>query len=67
MRNLAADPAYGAEVVAMTRLFWEYAEKTGDTPLSETLYPALRLGAVGPLDEGRAGLTDNSPSPTGAD
>jgi len=50
-RNLADDPAHGAQLEQMTRLFWHYARTTGDTPLAETLYPALRLGTVGPLDE----------------
>ena len=49
MQNLAADPAYAEQHRAMMRLYWDYARHTGDTPLSETLYPALRLGIVGPL------------------
>ncbi len=49
MKNLAPDLAYEEQVKKMTRLFWRYARDTGDTPLFETLYPALRLGAVGPL------------------
>jgi arylsulfatase A-like enzyme len=49
MRNLAADPTYAEQVYRMTRLYWSYARETGDTPLAETLYPALRLGTVGPL------------------
>ena len=49
MKNLAHDPAYDEQVKKMTRLYWCYARDTGDTPLFETLYPALRLGAVGPL------------------
>jgi arylsulfatase A-like enzyme len=49
MKNLAQDPAYDEQVKKMTRLYWRYARDTGDTPLFETLYPALRLGAVGPL------------------
>ena len=48
MKNLAGDPAYAERHAAMMRLYWEYATRTGDTPLSETLYPALRLGVVGP-------------------
>lgn len=49
MTNLAPDPAYARELERMTQLYWRYARETGDTPLSETLYPALRLGVVGPL------------------
>ncbi len=49
VKNLAPDPAYAAQVKKMTRLYWRYARDTGDTPLFETLYPALRLAAVGPL------------------
>lgn len=49
MKNLAQEPAYAEQVEKMTRLYWRYARDTGDTPLFETLYPALRLGAVGPL------------------
>ncbi len=49
LQNRALDPAYAEEYQRMTELFWRYATETGDTPLSETLYPALRLGTVGPL------------------
>lgn len=49
MVNLAADPRHAEDVQRMMRLYWHYARTTGDTPLAETLYPALRLGAVGPL------------------
>ena len=51
MVNLAADPAYAEHLVQMTALFWHYARQTGDYPRAETLYPALRLGTVGPLYE----------------
>lgn len=51
MKNLAQDPDYEEQVVQMTKLFWEYAHRTGDSPLAETLYPALRLGVVGPVKE----------------
>ena len=51
MKNLAPDPAYRDQVVKMTQLFWQYARDSEDTPLVGTLYPALRLGAVGPLAE----------------
>ena len=51
LRNLAEDPAHEEQVKKMTRLVWRYARETGDTPLSTLHYPALRLGAVGPLDE----------------
>ena len=50
MRNLVRDPACGEQLVHMTKLFWQYARETNDTPLVETLYPALRLGVVGPLE-----------------
>ena len=46
--NLASQPAYQDQLRKMMRLYWHFAHATGDTPLSETLYPALRLGAVGP-------------------
>lgn len=49
MVNLAADAAYADRLVQMTALFWHFARQTGDTPRAETLYPALRLGTVGPL------------------
>ncbi|OUC06798.1 hypothetical protein RY27_18790 [Litorilinea aerophila] len=49
MVNLSLDPAYEEQVQQMMHLFWQYARATGDTPLTETLYPALRLGTVGPL------------------
>lgn len=51
MKNLALDPACREQLVKMTKLFWRYARETGDTSLVGTLYPALRLGAVGPLEE----------------
>ena len=51
MKNLAQDPAYTGQVVKMTQLFWHYAKRTDDAPLVQTLYPALRLGKVGPLEE----------------
>ena len=50
MKNLAPDPAYRKQLIKMTQLFWQYAKETKDTPLAGTLYPALRLGAVGPLE-----------------
>jgi choline-sulfatase len=49
MHNLADDPAHADTLRRMTQLYWQYARTTGDTPLAETLYPALRLGTVGPL------------------
>jgi len=49
MKNLAPDPAYDEQLKKMMRLYWRYARDTGDRPLVDTLYPALRLGAVGPL------------------
>ena len=51
--NLAPDPAYAEQMQRMMGLYWHYARHTGDTPLAETLYPALRLGVVGPLGYGR--------------
>ena len=51
LRNLAADPAHEEQVKKMTRLLWRYVRETGDTPLADLHYPALRLGVVGPLDE----------------
>ena len=49
MKNLAPDPAHKAQVEKMMRLYWRYAIETDDKPLVRTLYPALRLGVVGPL------------------
>lgn len=49
--NLADDRAHAERLVQMTALFWDYAHQTGDFPRAETFYPALRLGAVGPLYE----------------
>ncbi len=49
MHNLAPDPAHANRLVQMTALFWHYARQTGDHPRYQTLYPALRLGTVGPL------------------
>ena len=51
MKNLVPDPAYREQHVKMTQLFWQFARETGDKPLVETLYAALRLGAVGPVEE----------------
>ena len=45
------DPAYRGQHVKMTQLFWQFARETDDKPLVETLYAALRLGAVGPVAE----------------
>ena len=51
MKKLAPDPTYREQLVKMTQLFWQYARDIEDTPLVGTLYPALRLGAVGPVAE----------------
>lgn len=47
--NLAQDPGCQGQLQYMMALYWHYARTTGDTPLAETLYPALRLGVIGPL------------------
>ncbi len=52
MRNLAGEPAHRAKHEELMRLFWDYARRTGDTTMVSTLYPALRLGVVGPLGDG---------------
>ncbi|NKB65994.1 MAG: sulfatase-like hydrolase/transferase [Candidatus Latescibacteria bacterium] len=48
--NLAHDPAHRDRHVAMTRLAWDYIRRTGDETMAKTLYPALRLGIVGPQE-----------------
>ncbi|MBV7334110.1 sulfatase-like hydrolase/transferase [Chloroflexi bacterium TSY] len=58
--NLAQDSGYQSQLQHMTALYWRYARTTGDTPLTETLYPALRLGAVGPLWDGQATTLEES-------
>ena len=51
MKNLAPDPVYREQHIRMMQLYWRYAKETDDEPLVRTLYPALRLGIVGPLAE----------------
>ena len=51
MKNLAPDPDYREQLGGQTKLFRRYARATDDTPLIVTLYPALRLGVVGPIVE----------------
>ena len=51
MKNLAPDPNHREQLEKMMRLYWRYAKETDDKPLVRTLYPALRLGVVGPLAE----------------
>ena len=52
MHNLASEPSYKKQLRHMTHLFWQFAKQTGDTPITETYYAALRLGTVGPREEG---------------
>ena len=49
MRNLAADPAYAAQVRLMLGLMWRRIKETGDHVLLNTHAPILRAAPIGPL------------------
>ena len=48
MSNLAADPAYDAQLKHMFGLLWQQVQKTGDHSLLNSHYPPIRLAPYGP-------------------